>query len=58
MNVCRYHQHWRIDSIDPIIIHHMIESSIETQCHDKIMKSKYATTYKCQIQVVVIYWII
>ena len=31
---------------------------IQTQCHDKIVKSKCATTYKCHIQVVVIYWII
>lgn len=40
MNVCRYQRHWRLDSIEFMIDHHMIESRyersvhIQTQCHD------------------------
>ena len=57
MIVCRYHWHWRLGSNDIHCVDHMLSqvlklNAIISQCHDNIVKSKCATTYKCHIQIV------
>jgi hypothetical protein len=51
---CRYHRHWRLDSIDFIIDHHMLSQVLKlnatlSQCHDKLSEVQMLSTYKCNL---------